>query len=324
VFVQPLRRRDSTEAGVWLGGWKLVYLYHVYGLNVRSDLLLPGLPMGGDGRDVAVRERGFRLPPAFGDVAGGPLVFSGDTAYLRCGLGSFRLHRGREVTMMLSPGAEPGFLAVLLGGTILGILLWQRHDLVLHASAVVRGGSVIAFAGQPRDGKSSLAAAMLARGYAFYADDLVPVRVVGGTHIAYPGPLALKLWPDAIRLAGGDPLAMPIAWPGQEKRLRSLGGGFVGDPLPIARLYVFDQGDAHAVTPIAAAEAVYELARCSYCAPIMRPAEMPRHFQQVVALAQAVPCLRLRRTTSLRDLPELVDVLEADLALADRPGQTTG
>jgi hypothetical protein len=113
---------------------------------------------------------------------------------------------------------------------------------------------------------------------------------------------------------GDDPAGLPLAWPAEEKRLWRVERGFVRDPLPLSRVYVLALGDAHTVTAVSPTEAVYELARCGYCAEFLQGIDAEWQFHQTSALAQSVPIYRLRRVMSLDRLPELVDLIEADLS----------
>jgi len=48
-------------------GSRVLYQYSIYGFSVSSHFRLPVFPSGGDGSDVVIHERRFRLPPAFPD-----------------------------------------------------------------------------------------------------------------------------------------------------------------------------------------------------------------------------------------------------------------
>lgn len=62
---------------------------------------------------------------------------------------------------------------------------------IFHASAVVREGVAIAFAGPSGAGKTSLALSMCDRGASFLADDVLALESSGGELLAHPGtPLA--------------------------------------------------------------------------------------------------------------------------------------
>jgi serine kinase of HPr protein (carbohydrate metabolism regulator) len=66
------------------------------------------------------------------------------------------------------------------------VLLQQRGRLVLHASAVTVDLGVVAFMGGPGWGKSTMAAAMYARGHSIVADDVTAVRADKAHPVVHP------------------------------------------------------------------------------------------------------------------------------------------
>ena len=101
----------------------------------------------------------------------------------------------------------PADVRLFLLGSVWGALALQRGLLPLHASAVGRGRTVHAFTGPPGAGKSTLAAALAARGYPLFTDDMLDpgprfVRDAGEVLPRQSGPEAV---PDASVLTGAVP-----------------------------------------------------------------------------------------------------------------------
>lgn len=119
-----------------------------------------------------------------------------------CGI-RFLVEGGEAIRYQMADGAGAADLRLFLLGTAWPVLAMQRGLLPIHASAVAHGASVHAFMGVTAAGKSTLAAALSARGHAFFADDVVildPQRFDGD--VACYRYEDLKLWPKGSALVG--------------------------------------------------------------------------------------------------------------------------
>jgi hypothetical protein len=114
------------------------------------------------------------------------------------GIGTFLVRDGREILVDPDPDAGDALLQLALLGPVLAALLQQRGDLVLHASAVEIDGAAVGFLGGRGAGKSTMAAALLRRGYPLLTDDILAVSLEDGSPRVLPGFPQLKLWPDAV------------------------------------------------------------------------------------------------------------------------------
>ncbi len=90
-------------------------------------------------------------------------------------------------------------IPIFILGTVFGILLHQREQIVLHASAVRVNGKAVLFCGASGAGKSTLAAALAQRGYPLVTDDFCTLTADGqGAPLVHPDGRQLKLWAQAI------------------------------------------------------------------------------------------------------------------------------
>ena len=90
-------------------------------------------------------------------------------------------------------------IPIFILGTVFGILLHQREQIVLHASAVRVNGKAVLFCGSSGAGKSTLAAALSQRGYPLVNDDFCTVTAnTAGAPLVHPDGRQLKLWAQAI------------------------------------------------------------------------------------------------------------------------------
>jgi len=81
------------------------------------------------------------------------------------GVARFLLRGGREILFEAAPGVQAGDVSAFVIGTVFGILLHQRGEIVLHASAVRVNDRAVLFCGPSGAGKSTLAAALAQRGF---------------------------------------------------------------------------------------------------------------------------------------------------------------
>jgi hypothetical protein len=293
-----------------------MFSYVAYGLGIHSDLLLPELLVGKWDEDLVIYEGHTGYQP----LAEDPLACvraCAEEALLALGsVGSALARGGRELIVERARGVEERVLRLFVLGPSLGVLLHQRGILVLHASVVALRGGAVAFVGWNGSGKSTIAAALYARGHSLIGDDLLAVDVDGAAELAaLPGFPQLKLWPDTIVSLGGDAADLPALHPQFEKRARCAAGRFQAAPLPLRRIYVLESGTRLEVEPISGQAALAELLCHSYAARFLGPAGAgAEHLRQCASVAARVPLYRLRRLDSLDRLGDLVRLVERDPA----------
>jgi hypothetical protein len=119
------------------------------------------------------------------------------------GVARYLVEDGRSITIDPQRSASDGDVARLARATPFAALCHQRGLAVVHAAAAVRDERAVLIAGDSASGKSTLLAALLARGWRMLADDLTPVRLDGESMpIALPTFPELILWEDALERMG--------------------------------------------------------------------------------------------------------------------------
>jgi hypothetical protein len=292
-----------------------VYRYHAYGLGITSAFPLPELVPGNGTVDVEIR-CGAALPrdgPPLCD--GAEAVAPGVWRLTYDDLGVMTIHDGWLIEVALAPDVERETLRATLLGPALAVLLEQRGFLVLHASVVQIGARAIAFLGDSGWGKSTIAAALHARGHRLVSDDHAVLRFTDtGVEVSSAFP-QFKLWPDAALALGHDPATLPYVEPGFEKRARRIEEGFtVEERLPLARVFLLDEGDAVAISPLSSRDAFFALVRHTYGIEWTHEHSGGSQFQQRAELARRVPVHQLSRPWDLDALGRVVALVESELA----------
>lgn len=302
-----------------------MYCYSAYGLCIASPIELPELSAGGTAamrdkagasEDGVVIELG-RVPLGKEQNPDRILAWAkiGDACLHYRGVARFNLINGRRIVIDVHSAADPRAVRLFLLGPVIALLLHQRKMLVLHASAVVVDGKVIAFAGEKGEGKSTLAGAMTAWGYPLFCDDVLAIDLRDSEGIvAYPGFPQLKLMPDSaeqIGFAAGD---LPRIHLDYEKRAARVNGEYPPTPLSVKRIYILQTADEEAIEPLSPQNRLVELVRHSYLAPLLETTgESADHFRQVVLLANHIQIVALKRARDLGRLRETVERLIEDL-----------
>jgi hypothetical protein len=180
-----------------------LHSYLISGLRVSSEIILPGaIPEDAPGEDADVSVRRAAVPGDLEDASarGATWAIADDCVLLRVPrLARFQIVAGRDITVELEAGATDHDAAGFVLGTAFGILLHQRHALVLHGSAVARDGRAVVICGASGAGKSTLAAALCGEGYAFVADDICVIGLDAEKRpVVLPDGRQLKLWRASI------------------------------------------------------------------------------------------------------------------------------
>jgi len=209
-------------------------------------------------------------------------------------------------------------LTVYLLGQVLSFSLLARGFDPLHGTVVAVEGEAIAFVGECGYGKSTLAAALLARGCPIVADDLVSIRRMNGRWIVDPGIPRLKLAPRVASRLLGKPAPPERVLHGMPKRVIPLRPPHaVNGPLPLKALYVLSAPRSHspiAVEPLPAAEAFVEIVRAAFNLLVHERERFANQFGFATNVVARVPVRRLTYPRALDSLAAVCDAVLADAA----------
>lgn len=293
-------------------------LYHIFGLNIASDIALPAASVAEKSLpapDVRIeygttpqhldapRQKGVRYEAAQGK-------------FLMCvdNVARYFVQNGNAITIQPEAGAPQELVLLFLMGSAMGALLHQRNVLVLHAGAIEAGGHGIIFSGTSGVGKSTLAAGFHQRGYTFLADDVCAVSIHNGKACIIPGFPRLKLWADALKKLKKDHGALVSV------RLRQDIEKFFlpvendhQKPVPVKTVFILNTAnhDEMKATTLNAGEKIEPIINNTYRLKFLNGlGGKKEHFQLCAAVAAQTSVYRVIRPSKGFLLSELMDMLE--------------
>lgn len=268
--------------------------YELFGLVIESDMALPELAAFGDGPDGRPVDLTIRLgEPA--DQASGAYIL--DIA----GVARFTISGGSAISIEPVAGTGDREIRLFLLGSAMGAALHQRGILPLHANAVAIDRRAIAFMGRSGSGKSTLAAWFHDQGYPILADDVCVVRAERDSTIAYPGLPRLRLWRDALEASGraADDHSLsfhPDNDPRQKYDVPIPPQAVAGAPLPLAALFLLEEGPELRIERLAGSRAVEAVSANTYRGRLIgEVGDSNAHLAACVTIAQRTPVFRLER-----------------------------
>lgn len=235
--------------------------------------------------------------------------------FLFRGLGEhhFLYRKGEGITVDRGPGADLSEESLWLNGSVYAGIASMNGLLPIHASAVAAGGSVFAFTGPAAAGKSTLAAALAARGLPLFCDDTLVLDLSDPDRIVcLPGHKRLKLVDDAIELTGAtreEKVSLTV-----DKYYARPAAGDVRVALPLAELIFLEEGPQPAITPILGSERFVRMQDEHYTAHLYAGARQFDKVEQFAHFSRLARQVKMARFVRPRDRSRFAE----GVALAER------
>lgn len=232
-----------------------------------------------------------------------------------------------HVAVTWTPGVLPVHAGTLLMSTVLGYLLHCHGRLALHASVVAQERRAFAFAGAAGAGKSTTVGALMQRGCAVVSDDLAALRREPAGWVVLPGLTSIRLTPEAMVALAVPSNAVSPVWPhsphlSDKAVLQVEEKPVTQEALPLAGIFLLPARstavESPCVSDVPPAAAVPGLtAQLSTPAWLERTIDETR-FRKVVDLAASTPVRVVERPDRLDALPQLGEVLLAEMERLQR------
>lgn len=300
--------------------------YAIHGLTIASDRRLD-LPTSTSSRPTDIEVSYVAQLPEAGDKlyevgrADGPelvlfAVHGGDDALtLKFPEGvAYRVAGGGRRIACAGDFPHHALASVLTEIVIPRVL--QLHGLLcLHASAVGIGDRALALTAPSGTGKSTLIAALCARGHALICDDSLALSAAGE---AFPGPATVRLWEDSAANLLGDGSDVQRARGGKLQ----VGRPGVSGAMALGALCHLEKADHLAMERLSVSDAVATLTQSLHRIETRKREVLADEFEALARVAERVAVWRVRVPHDFARLPEVCDELERLLVDLDESAST--
>ncbi len=211
----------------------------------------------------------------------------------------FHYRRSEGIAVEAPTGTDPRDVSLWLAGSVHAAVAALNGLYPLHASAVAHEGRVHAFTGPAGAGKSTLVAALTKQGFTQFADDTLLLDLSGASSnegsapLCLPGHKRLKLWPEALALAGVEGRGEVAG--DYPKQFVDPAAGFATSPLPLGELVFLETGETPCMEPLAGGERIARLQDDHYTAQLWLAAERPDRAARFAGLARLAGRIAMRR-----------------------------
>ncbi len=218
----------------------------------------------------------------------------------------FQLEQLSVPRIVMSTTRDPRLRELMLWTTPAALSIATRGDIPLHAATVEVGGRAVLITAPSGVGKSTTAAAFLARGHRVLADDLSCVSLGEVTQVL-PGPAVVRARRDSVSqelksstyIASYDGTKADLA-------LNASSRG-TGDPVPLAGIVFLRPGGRMSATRTQASTAIRDLLAMAFYLPTEQ--SLARCFETVTRLVNRVPSWNLCRRQDWAAVPDVVTAI---------------
>jgi hypothetical protein len=201
-------------------------------------------------------------------------------------------------------------------GSVWSALLLQRGLLPMHGSAIQVKDRAVVFLGPTGNGKSTIAAALVDRGYPAISDELCAIVVTeNAPPLLLPGFPQILLWADSLKKLAKDIRCLTPVRSNLEKYILPVDTTVVRENLPLKQLYILNTCNtpSFSITPLQGVKKSHALVESTYRVHHVagHGLSVP-HFNQCTTVARYIDLKRVERPVVPFNLDGLVERLVGD------------
>jgi len=300
---------------IWL---KRMFFYKAYGLNISSEIELPGMIDGSRNDKSDVKITFGKLNSKIMRAIEGPnyRVDNEDVYLWWDDVGKVKITSGNQITVdpvaQLENSDETNIIPFLLG-PVMALLLHQRGFLVLHGSSVKVNDGAVAFLGYRGIGKSTTAINLYKKGYPLVTDDILAINFDDDElPTVYPGYPHVRLSEDSYaHVKDNTDILTPIRTI-VGKVFCDASWGFTPESIRLKRIYILEESNQTRISVYRSQENLIDLIRHSIANRIFQHTTQKENLVHCAQLINSASVRRLEISHSFGKIHELVTVVEED------------
>jgi hypothetical protein len=293
------------------------FFYSVFGLNIKSELELPGLQNGNSNPQDLVITEGYVPDNLVYSVEyqGNFQYTDNEFLFKSKNSGKFWVKNSDEIIFEKYDNSTYEDVRVLLLSIVMGIVLHKKEKFPLHASAVEYNGKTLLFSGMCGSGKSTIAAAFIQHGAKFISDDITVIDVLDDKFFAVPSFSQMKLWPDSLEELGLKSSDFEKFRPKLEKRKMTM-ENMQAKKSEICVIYFLQRNNMnkHKIEELSVQSKIHLLENNTFrIRHLKQIGNNQKHFGTCCELAKSVQIKKLTRPQNQFLLDETIDMIIEDM-----------
>ncbi|MCY7296706.1 hypothetical protein [Alteromonas sp. a30] len=291
------------------------YRYHAFGLNIQSDIPFPELleqPANTQDSEadiqIVLSEKDSQINAPVSESK--HFAINHNEALLKGDGFSLTVVDGKQITVHCNQIDQyRALIRLRILGAGIGLLLQQRGYLVLHGATVVGEKGAAVILGNSGDGKSTLCAQLVQRGYRLLGDDKCALRFDGKAIYALPSLPYIKLSKHVIEQLGFSlHETMPIG-ASHNKVYVNLSAAFEAKDVPMTTAIVLGRADQVSLSALTQMHTFDTFIQHSYRRQKLIGAGLHKtHFTQCHQMAQSITMSQYLRPLSEKGMSHLSPV----------------